>query len=303
MNRVGIRRGAAVLVLVSACMTVAVLSSAGSAGGETGTVGAARGTDQTRPVITLCFVYNREASQGCKNAGAATAPPGVVHGLLAQWDARAGDLVRIIGVQTDPVRRRLGRNGVLLVCLGVLRCRVDAGPPQRGKIVAAEYQAVLTRGGRRFRSNVIRLTWSTPRVPTSVTLEGPGFICTERLPNPGDRVFCRGTTETPGGERVVPVPAGSQVQLTAQAQPELPEGWSLQILGGGIICRVPAQHPTGTNGCTGYVDTGALPRENRQWGVATELRDEENGYPVGTRGIGVTIWWGCPIRGLIPQCP
>ena len=298
-RRSAMSRASVVLALVAPFLVVAFLSSAGSATGDTGAVAAGRAAAQAGRAITLCFYYNGERSQGCKTGGAATAPPDVVHALLARWQASPGDVVRIVGVQTDPTRRRLG---VLHVCTG-RPCRYDARAPRRGRIVAVDYQAVLTRGGRQLRSNVVRFTWSIPRAPTSVTLEGPGFLCTERLPNPGDRVFCRGTTELPGGAPSIPVPNGYQVQLTVKAHPELPEGWSLRILGGGIICQVPEQHPTGTNGCTGFVDTGAIPRENRQWSVASELIDHEKGNHGGSRGIGVIVWWGCPIRGIIPQCP
>jgi hypothetical protein len=175
-----------------------------------------------------------------------------------------------------------------------------------------DFKAVLLRGSRPVDwSPSVRVVWHTD--PTSVTLEGPNNLsCTKRLPNSGvsgDGLICRGTV-THGKEEIFVVPSGTQVQLTAKANPGIPAGWTLKIAETGrVICEVPRQHPSATNSCTGFAAEGNPPefRKDRAWNIDLKLLEYGGltGPFVGIFGSlhELSIWWGCPFRGIIPQCP
>jgi hypothetical protein len=149
-----------VLVLTAALLGLAVLPSPGSAVANAGTAGRER-VAKTVAGLTLCYFYDGKRSRGCQLHPAVNSPTTVVHLLRATWRWRFGDIVEVFQRQTVPV---VHPRRMLRMCAGTPSCYVSAHapPPRYGGIVAADYVALLFRGGKLAgESNIIQLDWVT----------------------------------------------------------------------------------------------------------------------------------------------
>lgn len=144
------------LVLVAAALELAVLASTGSARAN------ARTEERDRVAgLTLCYFYDGKLSRECEVHPAVNSPASAVHLLRATWKWRFGDTVKVFERQTVPV---VHARRMLRTCSGTPPCYASAPvpPPRYGGIVAADYVAVLFRGGKRAgESNIVQLDWVT----------------------------------------------------------------------------------------------------------------------------------------------
>jgi hypothetical protein len=176
------RRGAT--VLAAAFLVSLAVVSTGATSARPAAVVAEPSRAQAATRLTLCGIFLSDPSNGCKLSGA-TGPFDARHRLVARAIPRLarGDSIRIVGNQTDPVRRFLG---VIRECFAS-PCVASVAAPRRGGIVAANYVAYLVRGGvptPRIRSNAVRYAWLTkPRLRWegvwSATRWGGRVTCTE----------------------------------------------------------------------------------------------------------------------------